>query len=497
MNQVTDNNRAELYDLEFPFYLLEDAGREEISIFGRLAVVLFAFAAVVVIFVSLRKPQYIPLIYPSLVFVVFAGYLLQGVIVSAGFLAFFTFLSFAGILVSASIVNKIVIFSSIMLGWSVFLVIMKYQNLAVALRGRCHEELESRESMVNDLRLKTEEIAKKTSACNQLITAYGRMVSFLRKSAANVFVGVEDFFNGLASSDYFGTDVRLYFAGGGHFADETFFEKTFDLASGAEFVVSPDSRRIAARFIPSGAVDETSDGCDSRRRRHHDALLAHSPSYIRYEWGIFEKKSGSFSDDDKRFISIAVDFARAAVSNVILYEKTQKLSIIDGLTGLFLRGYFMERFSEEFAFACANKLPLAVLIMDLDDFKKLNDTMGHSAGDEALRMVSRILKNRLRETDIVGRYGGEEFIVALPHTTMPDAISIAEELRIAIGREKFFTPGESGAENYFAGTGYANVTVSIGVASLLKDVDSAPEDTIARADQKLYEAKKSGKNRVA
>ena len=180
-------------------------------------------------------------------------------------------------------------------------------------------------------------------------------------------------------------------------------------------------------------------------------------------------------------------------------EESEKKAVMDELTGTFNRRYFETKLEDELTLAKRFRMKLSLLMIDIDHFKQINDNFGHQIGDVVLQETVAVIKNSLSSTDFLCRYGGEEFVAGLPHTAMSDAMSIADELRTAIWREKFFRGGESGAEEYGSPlrNRYANVTVSIGVASLLKGVDSAPEDMITRADQKLYEAKKSGKNRVA
>ncbi len=446
-------------------------------------VILFIFF--MVLFSSVRKPQYINMIYPWIVFVVFLSYVFQGEVVSGIYTVFSTFISVIGIVVSSSMINRVVIFSSMMLFWFVYFILTRYKNEMVVLCGSYEEENENLDLEAGKVYAESQECRNKISAATQLIFNYERMVSYLQRSASNVFMGVDGFLKSISSSGYFGEDVKIDFVNKEECLRRAPWIEVH--INDNEFFVSPDSRVIFSRFIlPHFSCNNSKD-------------VVHYPSvYFDYEWGVFEKKSGVFSDDDKRFIAIAADFARAAVSNIILYQETEKLSIVDGLTGLYLRGYFMERFREEFELSSSYKFPLSVLMIDIDDFKNLNDKYGHHIGDEALRMVSHLLKNRLRETDVVGRYGGEEFVAALPHTTHRDALTIAEDLRRTISKEKIFVGSQEATVKRTVETvhRYVTLTVSIGTAERMP-ADASITDLISRADKKLYGAKRAGKNRVA
>ena len=128
--------------------------------------------------------------------------------------------------------------------------------------------------------------------------------------------------------------------------------------------------------------------------------------------------------------------------------------------------------------------PLSVLVLDVDHFKRVNDTHGHATGDEALRSVVAVLRQCLRRSDLLARWGGEEFVVVLPGTDGSIACELAERLRAAI--ETIEIPTRQGA---------LNLTTSIGLASL-EPADADLEATIARADRALYRAKRAGRNRV-
>lgn len=166
----------------------------------------------------------------------------------------------------------------------------------------------------------------------------------------------------------------------------------------------------------------------------------------------------------------------------------QQRSMLDGLTGVANRHLFVETLTREWARAIRRAEPLALLMVDIDFFKLHNDRYGHQAGDECLRQVAATLRAALqRPGDLVARYGGEEFAVILPGTDAAGAAVVAERLRLAVAALKL--------PHVNAVTGH-DVTVSVGVASMVPSASSRPEALVAAADQALYQAKAVGRNQV-
>lgn len=168
-------------------------------------------------------------------------------------------------------------------------------------------------------------------------------------------------------------------------------------------------------------------------------------------------------------------------------QLTLEMAITDPLTGLANRRYFERQLAMMVNQATGRGRPLSLLVIDIDHFKLINDTYGHLAGDAVLAEFARRLKGSVRGIDLSGRFGGEEFVVAMPDTDMPTALAIAERLRTHISSTQFKVDG---APEPVA------VTVSVGVGGVDARVET-PTDLIARADAALYEAKRSGRNRVA
>jgi diguanylate cyclase (GGDEF)-like protein len=169
--------------------------------------------------------------------------------------------------------------------------------------------------------------------------------------------------------------------------------------------------------------------------------------------------------------------ARAAFGEQVRqFERARLESRIDELTGLANRRAIQARLQDEIARSIRYDHPLSVLMIDLDDFKSVNDRFGHAAGDAALTTTAHAIETSIRSIDLAGRYGGEEFLVILPETATPGAEVVAERIRSSI---------ENGVR----------VTVSIGLATLAPE-DSDPSNLVDRADAALYDAKRTGKNRV-
>jgi diguanylate cyclase (GGDEF)-like protein/PAS domain S-box-containing protein len=187
------------------------------------------------------------------------------------------------------------------------------------------------------------------------------------------------------------------------------------------------------------------------------------------------------------FVAVSEDItARKDVEEKIqrLNAGLELLAMTDYLTNLNNRRYFMQRGAEEFKRARRSNQPLSLLMMDIDQFKKVNDIYGHEAGDMALQQVAAVLKSSLREIDILGRIGGEEFAVLLPGTSLHEAAILAGRVQQTIADTSVDMPGAS-----------LTITISIGVA-VVTDEMSGVDDLLRNADESMYLAKHHGGNRV-
>lgn len=166
-------------------------------------------------------------------------------------------------------------------------------------------------------------------------------------------------------------------------------------------------------------------------------------------------------------------------------KDVQRLAITDPLTGLYNQRHFSTVAEEELRRACRYGRPLSAIMLDIDHFKRANDTYGHTVGDHLLQEVAQSFRQELRRVDVVGRYGGDEFVVLLPENDLAAARQVAERLRKSIARRQIATP-----------KGSAKVTASLGVAAM-DCKETTIEQLLARADQALYVAKERGRNRVS
>ncbi|MBV8667488.1 MAG: sensor domain-containing diguanylate cyclase [Burkholderiaceae bacterium] len=207
---------------------------------------------------------------------------------------------------------------------------------------------------------------------------------------------------------------------------------------------------------------------------------------------------GLGSLDRARFQSgMATDFLEhkgsivaICLENVINIERLKHLGLTDPLTGVNNRRYVTTRLAEEVVRTRRHAGVMSCIYIDIDHFKKINDTYGHQSGDDVLREVASRIKVELRLSDTLGRFGGEEFVALLPDTHSADATQVAERVRAGISGRPFMLGGQS-----------KQVTASIGVATLRgsepdQTAEASGQRLVARADQALYQAKESGRNRV-
>ncbi len=193
-----------------------------------------------------------------------------------------------------------------------------------------------------------------------------------------------------------------------------------------------------------------------------------------------------YNEEIRKLLLVYVGLTASALQRVRLIDITRRAAITDSLTGAYNRRFFDEMLKKQIALAKRRNEPLGLILADLDHFKNINDTYGHIAGDQALQQIASIMKNSIRSSDILSRYGGEEFVIIMPSIDISNAIKKAEGLRRHI--ESFqFQIGSAGQP--------PQITISIGVSSF-PDHGTEYETLIAAADLALYKAKKGGRNRV-
>jgi len=166
------------------------------------------------------------------------------------------------------------------------------------------------------------------------------------------------------------------------------------------------------------------------------------------------------------------------------HEEIYRLSTVDGLTQIFNKRYFVETLERELSRARRYDRPLALMMFDIDHFKRCNDTFGHRAGDHVLRQVAELVRERARKVDVVARYGGEEFATILPEIDLEGAAQFGETIRALVEETRFVFEGR-----------HIPLAISVGVSDLDGVVANA-DDLIKSADRRLYQAKQTGRNRV-
>jgi two-component system, cell cycle response regulator len=181
------------------------------------------------------------------------------------------------------------------------------------------------------------------------------------------------------------------------------------------------------------------------------------------------------------FVNVSRELRNPKVIEISMFERTERSAVTDGLTGLYNHAYLLQALRQEVLRSKRHGLRAALVLLDLDDFKRVNDARGHVEGDRVLMKAAAIVRDSVREIDVAARYGGEEFAVLLPDTSRLGAFVVAERIRRRI-------------EERFA-RGRTPVTLSGGLA-VFPDDAGAPADLIVQADVGLYEAKAAGKNRI-
>ncbi|AKJ95808.1 MULTISPECIES: GGDEF domain-containing protein [Thioalkalivibrio] len=221
--------------------------------------------------------------------------------------------------------------------------------------------------------------------------------------------------------------------------------------------------------------------------------------YIPLNWGLYEGLPDLLVPAifllGGCFVCTVVGLTHSSVEKIRHITRLEHESITDPLTGLFNRRHMDRRLDEEVSRARRYGQPLSVVMLDIDQFKPINDRLGHLIGDYILTTLAERMQQVLRRSDLAARFGGEEFVVVAPHTDLKAAMALGEKLREAISGHPITLTGHQAAPPCAPDT--LTVTVSVGIASL--DANPKSRDTaetlIARADDALYRAKQDGRNR--
>lgn len=191
-----------------------------------------------------------------------------------------------------------------------------------------------------------------------------------------------------------------------------------------------------------------------------------------------------FNKKDLMVLNLISDIAASAVEKAILYDHEREKAIIDELTKAYNHRFFQEMLNHQIAESIRNKEPLSLIMLDIDNFKMINDKYGHQTGDTVLKEITSVMKERIRNSDILSRYGGEEFTIILPKTPAEKCHNLAEDLRKVIEDRKILSLDGKGL----------SITVSIGISEFPSHADNK-NDLVAAADRALYMAKEEGKNK--
>jgi len=194
-------------------------------------------------------------------------------------------------------------------------------------------------------------------------------------------------------------------------------------------------------------------------------------------------QGGQFSPEDIRLIELLSQLVGASVGNIKLFEKTQRQATTDGLTGLANHKRFYEILEKELWRSRRYGGRISLIMMDIDNLKKINDLHGHRTGDKVIKKISNKIKECIRQIDTAARYGGDEFAVILPNTSLTDAVVVAERMVNAVANSRISSNNEP-----------IHLSISVGLGEYGTDI--SPEDITGRSDQALYMAKQAGKNTV-
>lgn len=228
------------------------------------------------------------------------------------------------------------------------------------------------------------------------------------------------------------------------------------------------------------------DGIDVARVIRQDALYLDVPIVFLSSDSNLDNQLTAIASGADDFLTKPIrplHLISAVASRVKRYRELRSLIMRDSLTGLFNHSAVTEHLARELATARRMQKPLSLAMLDIDRFKSVNDTYGHPVGDQVIRALSRLLQQRLRRSDIIGRYGGEEFVVIMPHTPAAAAVPVLDQIRASFSNIRHHAEHQD-----------FSVTFSAGVAEIAPDIDA--EELLRRADVALYQAKNGGRNQI-
>lgn len=426
--------------------------------------VTFGLFSIFFLYNSAMQTVSIKFVFPIFIFFLFTLYFFSDQILTGFFFIFYLLVGFLSLLFSSGS-DRLIVFLEIGYLVVIYIFAEKFWQTFLEKSAFLREANENLEVVKNDATKTQEELLKKEDGLKTQLDNY--------KSLTDIIQNVSSTFDTKAIENFIINLIKKFIPKG---TGKIFFKKNNDPIINDVFdkniIVEIDSvnysqyRGAGIDFKSCVAVPLTNKG--------------QTIAVVR----ITSDKEHCFNDADIRILSVLSDIFSLNYINAQLYKRTEELAIRDGLTGLFVHSYFMEILSENISTAEHSKVPLSLMMLDIDNFKFFNDTYGHEAGDEVLKFVADGLRVNTRETDIVARYGGEEFAVILPYTIINDARVIAERTR------KWLETKEVNFQN-----NVLKITASFGVSEFTKS-ELSIEEFINSVDTNLYSAKKRGKNCV-
>jgi diguanylate cyclase (GGDEF)-like protein len=275
--------------------------------------------------------------------------------------------------------------------------------------------------------------------------------------------------------------------------------KDKDLVDVLEPFSAPLDRGISGYVIKSGKSFRTGDftqvkidGYDFVHIGEKDHIT-HSLIYVPLIRGplvtgllsVQAKEVNMFTAYHQTLVELIAPYAASALENAWLFSKIETLAITDELSGVYNRHHFNQILKQEFERCLRYERPLSLIIIDIDNFKEINDRYGHICGDEVIRQYGAMLKENVRTTDILARFGGDEFAIIMPETNAQQALVVTRKIESLCNQRKFNLAHDE-----------ISVTISIGLAEMIWNDDLKPEDLIHKADHAMYQAKNQGRSRT-
>jgi diguanylate cyclase (GGDEF)-like protein len=447
----------------------KQAAREIIQTIGTPLICLLLFLGWVYLMV---KPAYpATLVFPMSSIILVILYFVSGPIFSGTLVVILSIFGLFSLALTKSGLDRVIFLSEILWLWSIFFLFEKYQQSYINEQNKAREQEEIIETKTATLESSIIQNERRKNDINQQITNYqllGRMAQVMGTTLQEEKI------------------IQLISETAGKF-----------IGKGNWAVIKGSESDVFAEFVQKQGLALLIRNLETDKRFYVKTSEFMSLIAVPLEvngkfWGILEgtsPKTEVFDESDLRFLSVLGGIASLSLNNASLYMKMQELAITDGLTGLYVQKYFKERLAEEIQRSRLHKLPLSVAMVDIDYFKNFNDTYGHGAGDAVLRQIAAFLRRRLRKTDFICRYGGEEFAVIMLQTDLKEAALVCEDIRKGIESERLFLPVESFQPMQ------VHINVSIGIAGLGEKIGEE-EEFLKLADSMLYSAKNDGRNRV-